>query len=183
MLVCVFSTHYCTRDRGCSVHPAFPAPSLGGGGSSHAKLAQMMRRDRERVLTRRPPRLVRRSSKSEGGRRGPSIPEMLMLEPIGRGVLDRPPSRGTTASQVEMSSMTSSGRKGHLRSQMDCYASLATTARWLQQLRLLRRDRIADADAAAGDHLGIDPAIAVAEPALQRRAGSQDRARRCRDRH
>jgi len=30
----------------------------------------------------------------EGGR--PSIPETLMIEPIGRGVLDPPPSRGTT---------------------------------------------------------------------------------------
>jgi hypothetical protein len=27
MLVCVFYAHYCTRDRGCSKHPAFPAPS------------------------------------------------------------------------------------------------------------------------------------------------------------
>jgi hypothetical protein len=28
MLVCVFLCTYCTRDRGCSKHPAFPAPSL-----------------------------------------------------------------------------------------------------------------------------------------------------------
>jgi len=27
MLVCVFDAHFCTRDRGCSKHPAFPAPS------------------------------------------------------------------------------------------------------------------------------------------------------------
>src|SRR5260221_1155006 len=27
MLVCVFFAQFCTRDRGCSVHPAFPAPS------------------------------------------------------------------------------------------------------------------------------------------------------------
>jgi len=30
MLVCVFLSALCTRDRGCSVHPAFPAPSFGG---------------------------------------------------------------------------------------------------------------------------------------------------------
>src|SRR5665647_282710 len=36
-----------------------------------------------------------------------------------------------------------------------------------QQLRLLRRDRVADGDGAAGDHLGIDPAFVVAEPAHQ----------------
>ena len=28
MLVCVFFAHFCTRDRGCSKHPAFPAPSF-----------------------------------------------------------------------------------------------------------------------------------------------------------
>src|ERR1700754_1297129 len=27
MLVCVFQYPFCTRDRGCSAHPAFPAPS------------------------------------------------------------------------------------------------------------------------------------------------------------
>ena len=37
MLVCVSSAHYCTRDRGCSVHPAFPAPSsFAGQGSCKA---------------------------------------------------------------------------------------------------------------------------------------------------
>jgi hypothetical protein len=28
MLVCAFYVHFCTRDRGCSKHPAFPAPSF-----------------------------------------------------------------------------------------------------------------------------------------------------------
>ncbi len=28
MLVCAFFAHLCTRDRGCSKHPAFPAPSF-----------------------------------------------------------------------------------------------------------------------------------------------------------
>src|SRR4029077_6839915 len=27
MLVCAFPCAHCTRDRGCSAHPAFPAPS------------------------------------------------------------------------------------------------------------------------------------------------------------
>src|ERR1700730_14525520 len=30
MLVCVFFAQICTRDRGCSAHPAFPAPSFRG---------------------------------------------------------------------------------------------------------------------------------------------------------
>src|SRR5258708_5216277 len=36
MLVCVFLCTSCTRDRGCSAHPAFPAPSVFPG----AKLKQ-----------------------------------------------------------------------------------------------------------------------------------------------
>ena len=34
MLVCAFLCIHCTRDRGCSVHPAFPAPSVFGEGTS-----------------------------------------------------------------------------------------------------------------------------------------------------
>jgi hypothetical protein len=33
MLVCAFLCAICTRDRGCSVHPVFPAPSVFGGSS------------------------------------------------------------------------------------------------------------------------------------------------------
>src|SRR5260370_7522769 len=34
MLVCVFLCASCTRDRGCSAHPAFPAPSVFEGQCS-----------------------------------------------------------------------------------------------------------------------------------------------------
>src|SRR5260370_40235586 len=37
MLVCVFFCAACTRDRGCSVHPVFPAPSLLNEGGSFGK--------------------------------------------------------------------------------------------------------------------------------------------------
>src|ERR1700743_3174785 len=30
LLVCVFFTAHCTRDRGCGAHPVFPSPSLEG---------------------------------------------------------------------------------------------------------------------------------------------------------
>src|SRR5271154_5905963 len=46
MLVCVLCT-VCTRDRGCSVHPVFPAPSDFLGRDVLVKLAQIVRRDRE----------------------------------------------------------------------------------------------------------------------------------------
>jgi hypothetical protein len=37
MLVCAFLSANCTRDRGCSVHPAFPAPLLFVEGESLSK--------------------------------------------------------------------------------------------------------------------------------------------------
>jgi len=41
-----FFVHVCTRDRGCSAHPAFPAPSDGRGRKRREKLARIARRDR-----------------------------------------------------------------------------------------------------------------------------------------
>src|ERR1700741_4232908 len=43
MLVCAFFCAHCTRDRGCSVHPAFPAPSLGE--NVYAKLGRSAPRE------------------------------------------------------------------------------------------------------------------------------------------
>src|ERR1700675_18223 len=86
MLVCVFLCTYCTRDRGCSAHPAFPAPSF-----------------LKRVKPKQPSGISCREKAAsysfviarEGGRS--SIPETLMIEPIGRSVLDTPHARGMTA--------------------------------------------------------------------------------------
>ena len=48
MLVCVFLCANCTRDRGCSVHPVFPAPSdLREGEIFAANLGRSAPRDRE----------------------------------------------------------------------------------------------------------------------------------------
>ena len=51
----------CTRDRGCSAHPVFPAPSLEGrvrplflGRSYFENLGRMPSRERERISSRRP---------------------------------------------------------------------------------------------------------------------------------
>ncbi len=43
MLVCTFVCANRTRDRGCSQHPVFPAPSDQEGGKFQPNLAQMMR--------------------------------------------------------------------------------------------------------------------------------------------
>jgi len=50
MLVCAFLVRNCTRDRGCSVHPVFPAPSLFRRDND-AKLGRKMSRERETIST------------------------------------------------------------------------------------------------------------------------------------
>src|SRR5258708_35256820 len=47
MLVCVFLVHVCTRDRGCSAHPVFPAPSQASRAKRLANLGRIVPRDRE----------------------------------------------------------------------------------------------------------------------------------------
>src|ERR1700730_13758374 len=45
MLVCVFFARFCTRDRGCSAHPAFPAPSCSLGGGNRTQTSGATRRE------------------------------------------------------------------------------------------------------------------------------------------
>src|SRR5438094_3610475 len=52
MLVCAYNVHSCTRDRGCSAHPAFPAPSIFEGGKEFASLGRnRAARSRTRALS------------------------------------------------------------------------------------------------------------------------------------
>src|SRR5215216_1714348 len=88
MLVCAFLCTHCTRDRGCSVHPAFPAPSVFEGGDKFMQASGAMRRENANAHS---VVIVR-----EGGRS--SILETSMIEPKGCGVLDTSPSLGTTIS-------------------------------------------------------------------------------------
>src|SRR5439155_15065427 len=52
MLVCTFVCANRTRDRGCSKHPVFPAPSLLEEGNQDANLGRNAPRDRESVFRR-----------------------------------------------------------------------------------------------------------------------------------
>ena len=52
MLVCAFFRTDCTRDRGCSAHPAFPAPSSLARAEGDAKLGRIAPREREGMLIR-----------------------------------------------------------------------------------------------------------------------------------
>src|SRR6266702_5705227 len=54
MLVCALFAQICTRDRGCSAHPAFPAPSFGE--KTQANLGQIAPREGEVVSMQHTPR-------------------------------------------------------------------------------------------------------------------------------
>ena len=70
MLVCVFYAHFSTRDRGCSVHPAFPAPSLRD--SIDARLGRFAPRERSCVC-------VCVNRRMGGAKRYPSMPVRVAM--------------------------------------------------------------------------------------------------------
>jgi hypothetical protein len=49
ILVCAPLCKFCTRDRGCSAHPAFPAPSCFRGGQTICKTSGASRRENAEV--------------------------------------------------------------------------------------------------------------------------------------
>src|SRR4051794_35445974 len=51
MLVCIFFSANRTRDRGCSKHPVFPAPSISKRANEDANLGRSAPRDRETMST------------------------------------------------------------------------------------------------------------------------------------
>ena len=109
MLVCILFCANRTRDRGCSAHPVFPAPSVFWRVKTTSKpRAQGAARSRRHIQLSSPglpPSLKLRRANEGKPRRSlgvagtgrPSIPETPMIEPRSRGVLDHPPSRVTTA--------------------------------------------------------------------------------------
>src|SRR5882672_3135052 len=80
MLVCVFLCASCTRDRGCSVHPVFPAPSSLSRAKIQAILGHIMPRECGGMsLDRHAPRT-----------RGIQYAAAHRLKSGASGILDRP---------------------------------------------------------------------------------------------
>src|SRR5438477_6293649 len=78
---------HCAQDRGCSAHPAFPAPSVWRGRETPARLG----RDPRREIASTHSAVIARLD------RATQYPETLMIKSRSRGVLDHPLSRMTTA--------------------------------------------------------------------------------------
>jgi hypothetical protein len=121
---CALAIVFCTRDRGCSKHPAFPAPSSLVGetickapgercrGNAEVCLSPVIASEAKQSIARRKGRMdcfvasllamtwiSRRHTFGVVARAcgRSSIPETSAMEPKSRGVLDTPPARGTTA--------------------------------------------------------------------------------------
>src|SRR5437870_4086904 len=77
MLVCAYNVQFGTRDRGCSRHPAFPAPS-GLRGPTNLKSSGETRRE------------IVQSHLMFENRIGSLLPSPLVGEGKRRGVLDTP---------------------------------------------------------------------------------------------
>src|SRR4051794_11848501 len=97
MLVGALLVHACSRDRGCSAHPAFPAPSeLEEGGTKWKTSGKSCRENAKACLP--PAAVIARLD------RATKFPETPMIEPRSRGVLDHPPSRVMAVEDVALSS-------------------------------------------------------------------------------
>ena len=83
MLVCAFFVRNCTRDRGCSVHPVFPAPSVFEGGTSRCKpRANRVARSRAYIYPRRPGQ-AKRELRCAIAHRGTHNHQCLLLHRTG----------------------------------------------------------------------------------------------------
>src|SRR5690349_4379870 len=74
MLVCTFVCANRTRDRGCSKHPVFPAPSMSKRAIEDANLGRSAPRDREIV-----PGAVARMSEATSGDHSNTAPDVASL--------------------------------------------------------------------------------------------------------
>ena len=98
MLVCVFLCAICTRDRGCSVHPVFPAPSLFRRDND-AKLGRKMSRERETISTSL--RAQRSNPCLNAGKDGllpPSLSELRRTSRCARNDVEGPQRTGCAPS-------------------------------------------------------------------------------------
>ncbi|SCB41672.1 hypothetical protein GA0061098_1008332, partial [Bradyrhizobium shewense] len=123
--------HFAQRTAGASQHPAFPAPSWMRGANDEAKLGRMKPRGCKAVCA------ATHALSSPGLTGRSSIPEALVIESRGRGVLDSPPSRGMTVEVGERrcrlilrhceEPLRRSNPESLRRKTLDCFAALATT--------------------------------------------------------
>ena len=124
---CAHYLYHCTRDRGCSAHPAFPAPSeFGEGGKFLANLGRNAFA-RTQVLTRHPEVLAgfgepRRMNRPQPGRR----PSRLARARTSR-VSAKRSSVGDGFDSGHCEERLRRSNPYFLSRSMDCFASLAMT--------------------------------------------------------
>jgi hypothetical protein len=92
-------TYYPQRARGCGCigNPAFPAPSIFRRAKVSGKISGATRRDDEKACLEMRWTMPHTQPSSSGLTGRSSIPEMSVMESIGRDVLDAPHARSMTA--------------------------------------------------------------------------------------
>jgi hypothetical protein len=65
-----FFAQFCTRDRGCSAHPAFPAPSVLSRDNVRANLGQIAPREGEAMFVATSPAVIASESRTHASLRG-----------------------------------------------------------------------------------------------------------------
>ena len=87
MLVCAFPVHHCARDRGCSAHPVFPAPSTVSGANEMANLGQRLSRECGSMPHRHCEEHLRRSNPALHVRRWIASSQVLLAMTVWMGRL------------------------------------------------------------------------------------------------
>src|SRR5258705_576398 len=92
MLVCIFVCANRTRDRGCSKHPVFPAPSDFEEGQTKMQTSGEMRREKAKIC----PPVIASEAKQSMSRHKERMDcfASLAMTWRGCGVLDRPVEPG-----------------------------------------------------------------------------------------
>ena len=97
---CAFLLYLCTRDRGCSMHPAFPAPSVSREGETKCKArANHVARTQSCVPTHRCHRPACAQLRTWTGR--PSTPRPIGSITTVSGILDHPHAGDDTEDAAE----------------------------------------------------------------------------------
>jgi hypothetical protein len=131
MLVCVFLCALCTRDRGCSVHPAFPAPSFPGGQRS-CKTPGASRRENAAMCLNWSA-VIARSAATKQSIRAPAAPTAAFCNgefPVSQPLLDALPEAGHSVRRCAWRTMVRQTGRQRLNGQNVAFCGAAKFVKW-----------------------------------------------------
>src|SRR5438552_14199222 len=141
MLVCVYYCAFGTRDRGCSRHPAFPAPSVWRGPTNLQNLGRNLPREREGMLC---PHVVPANA-------GTHTPRQMLFETVvegfastsADGVYGSRPAPGRQITPAAHSNISPGSTQNSTRSKRYRQAASACSSKTLHRTTDRRQPRAA----------------------------------------